>query len=210
MLDRLGRVISRHPWSVCGCCGWRAFLLAVYGGARSAGSAQGLFDRLSTGGGTRARAGEGRARTCSQPDRDDGPIVLLLVDDVAVTVEAAAAAARRRRAAATSRRIPNVVATADPFARNTFIYDADSIPYIADDQNAVLMTGDAAARPGAGGAGRDDRPRSSDRLRRGRARACPGSRAIVGGLETIVEEVTAPGRGRPAHRRGHRPAGQPA
>ena len=63
MLDGLGRVISRHPWWVC--LAWLvAFGLAIYS-ALLGGFGQGLFDRLSTGGGTRAGPGQGRARNCS-------------------------------------------------------------------------------------------------------------------------------------------------
>jgi drug/metabolite transporter (DMT)-like permease len=62
VLDRLGRVISRHPWWVC--LAWlAAFLLAVYA-ALIGGFGQGLFDRLSTGGGS--VPGQSRpGRSCS-------------------------------------------------------------------------------------------------------------------------------------------------
>jgi RND superfamily putative drug exporter len=183
VLDRLGTVISRHPWTVCGL--WlAAFLLAVYG-ALLGGFGQGLFDRLSTGGGTvPGPAKEGTALLTRTAD--NGPTVLLLVDDVAVTstpLREQLGAARRD-----VRRIPNVVTTDDPFARNSFIYDVDSIPYIAEDQNAVLMTvtlrrGMAPEEQAA------TIERVSDRLRQVGPNV-PGSRAIVGGLETIVEEVT--------------------
>src|SRR6185436_5759694 len=87
------------------------------------------------------------------------------------------------------RRIPNVVATADPYARNTFLYDADSIPYIADDQNAVLMT--VTLRRGLPPEVQAETiHRVQERLAEVGPRV-PGSHAIVGGLETIVEEATS-------------------
>jgi RND superfamily putative drug exporter len=183
VLDRLGHVISRHPWWVC--AAWlAAFLLAVYS-ALIGGFGQGLFDRLSTGGGS--VPGQSKTGTeLIQRTMNDGPIVLLLLDDVSVTskpLQAQLAEARRDVS-----RIPNVEATADPYARNRVLYDVDSIPYIADDQNAVLMT--VTLRRGMSPEVQAETiHRVQDRLREV-GPAVPGSHAIVGGLETIVEEAT--------------------
>jgi RND superfamily putative drug exporter len=183
VLVGLGRVISRHPWWVCAV--WlAAFLMAVYA-ALLGGFGQGLFDRLSTGGGTvPGQAKDGTAllnRTAS-----NGPTVLLLVDDIQVTskpLQAQLAAARRDVA-----KIPNVVTSDDPYAKNSFLYDADSIPYISDDQNAVLMT--VTLRRGMTPEVQAQTiEKVSERLREV-GPAVPGSHAIVGGLETIVAEVT--------------------
>jgi RND superfamily putative drug exporter len=183
VLDRLGRVISRHPWWVC--LAWLvAFVLAVWS-ALFGGFGQGLFDRLSTGGGTvPGQAKDGQALLSRTAD--DGPLVLLLVDDVTVTSEPL----RRALVAAHEdiTRIPGVGAVNDPYGKNPDLYDEDSIPYIADDQNAVLMTVtlERGLPPERQEATIDA---VSDRLSQVQGQV-PGSRAIVGGLEKIVEEVT--------------------
>jgi RND superfamily putative drug exporter len=183
VFDRLGRVISRHPWWVC--AAWlAAFVLAMYA-ALFGGFGEGLFDRLTSGGGSvPGEAKEGNARLAET--RDAGPAVLLLID----RIDPADTKLRREvgEARRDLRRIEGVRNVLDPYAKNRNLYDADSIPYIAGDQNAVLVTVELQR-----GLTIEEQTAATVAVTERLQQVAPqveGATGLVGGVDQLVEEVT--------------------
>jgi RND superfamily putative drug exporter len=184
MLDTLGRVISRHPWWFV--MGWIVAVIVAGAAAFGGVFGQPLFERLSSG--QVAVPGETQEGTDllarTQPD---GPTELLLLDNVS---DLSSKLLQRQFEAARQdlRMIQHVKRINDPYAEKNGLLDADSIPYISDDQRAVLMV--VTLEKGLDTETQDEvLGQVAERLEQ-IAPALPGTKGYVGGINQIVEEVT--------------------
>jgi RND superfamily putative drug exporter len=182
MLDALGRVISRHPWWIV-----LAWLIAVvFALAAAVGGlfGQGLFDRLTSG----AVAVPGQTQDgTALLDRtaDTGPSALLLLDHV--QLDSPQLKTQINQARADLLKLPQVRSVNDPFAQDGKL-TLNSIPYLSDDRQAMLMV--VTLKRGLGTEGNTAAlTKVDDRLDRV-SPAVPESTGLVGGVDAVLLDVT--------------------
>jgi putative drug exporter of the RND superfamily len=200
MLDTLGRIIGRSPWTVIWI--WVGTVILACAAAFGGLFGQPLFERLSTG----AVAVPGQTKDGTdllyRESLKTGPTALLILQGVSLDdpVLKQEVASLRQDVL----RLPHVATQQDPFAENDSrtspacqgaagtlrgceFLDADSAPLLSDDKRSVLVI--VGLKPGLDTEQIDDALAEVGRRMEQVAPRVSAERGLVGGLVQITNEV---------------------
>jgi RND superfamily putative drug exporter len=198
MLDRLGRTISRHPWWVL--AGWVVAVFVAFAAAVGGVFGQSLFDRLASG----AVAVPGQTQDGSAlltRTTNDGPSAILLLDHVDIKTTTAQRAIDRIRPKlekipqVKSQKAAGAKGVQDPFQQvkgkpsNLVTYQGPLAEsgLLSDDARAILVV--VTLKPRLSDAENTAGLAAADKLLNTVQPRVPGSKAYVGGITAITNQV---------------------